>query len=572
MMRCTRECRWVVLLWVLVATPWSVRGQAPAAPSFLGVPATKWLDDLNSKDAGVRRSAAFALGKMGLPAAGAAPDLVAALREDLKPSVREAAAFALGEIGPTDNSGPILDALLKGMKDNDAKVRRSAAFALGRFGARNATVAVIGDKEIDPNAIVLDNARKAAPALQEALMDREPIVRQSAAFALGDLALRPDPMVVQALSDLADRDEDALVRRDSVSALGRLGSDARKAIRVLLARFRSDEDGVVRRAALDALVDMVTSEDVNIADDFRRALSHRDPDVVRNAALGLANIGGPTSSDAVPVLRKLTANDEEPDVRRLAFTALANIGLHAEAALPDFVRALKDDDPLIRRSAAVGLAKLGPKAKEAVPPLLAALSPAENPEEKVRMYCAEALANIDPNDPRVVKAMLKLLDEVNNYLVRHRAIWALERLRDFEQPGVVDALARVLIERGNEAKLLRYEAAKVLAVRMDERAPRRTLTVLLEALGDDKVFIYSGTVGQVGATKEGDAGAADVRSTGAGDWRRVVALAAPKLGKQLTGSEKDEMLKALEKVAKTSPDAEARAAADDAFKEISRFK
>jgi HEAT repeat protein len=542
-----------------------VAAQEPEEPQFLKVPQSKWTRELSHSDAAVRRSAAFALGKMGLPAAGSCPQLLTALT-DLKPGVREAAAFALGEIGPTDDSGPLVTALLKALKDDNAKVRRSAAFALGRLGARGSTVAVLGANNIDPVAIVRGNAKAAAPMLQEALADPEPIVRQSAAVALGELALPTDEAVVDAVGKLAAADDDPLVRRDAIVALGRIGLSARKTLPILVGRLRGDEDGVVRKAALDSLVEMVTADDANIADDFRKALTHRDADVVRNAALGLANIGGPSSADAVPVFRKMIAHDEDPEVRRIAFTALANIGAYAEAVKPNLIAALKDDDPLNRRSAAIALAKLREKAKDAVPALIAALDPSENKNEQVRMYVAEALGNIDPDDKRVVAAMLKVLGESQSYLVRHRAVWALERLKEFQQPGVVQALSHILIERGADAKLLRYEAAKVLAMRMDDRVPDRTVTVLLEALRDDKVFIYGGTFGKVGATREGDVGASDVKATGAGDWRRVVALAVEKIGREKAGT--DEVLKELKKVAQTSPDPAARMAADNAFKEL----
>src|SRR5262249_8682030 len=156
--RLSRWATFATLLCVLCGAGPRAAAQEPDEPEFLKVPASKWVRDLGSADAAVRRSAAFALGKMGLPAAGAGPQLLTALA-DLKPAVREAAAFALGEIGPTDNSGPLVEALLKALKDDNAKVRRSAAFALGRLGARGSTVAVLGSGNVDATAVVKANAK-----------------------------------------------------------------------------------------------------------------------------------------------------------------------------------------------------------------------------------------------------------------------------------------------------------------------------------------------------------------------------------------------------------------------------
>jgi HEAT repeat protein len=162
--------------------------------------------------------------------------------------------------------------------------------------------------------------------------------------------------------------------------------------------------------------------------------------------------------------------------------------------------------------------------------------------------------------------MLKVLGESKNYSVRHRAVWALEWLKEFQQPGVVQALTRVLIERGQEAKVLRYEAAKALAMRLDDRVPDKAVDVLLEALRDDKVYTYRGTFGKLEATREGAVGGADLKAAGEGDWRRVVALALEKIGKEKAGTE--EVLKELKNVARTSRDPAAREAANNVYKEL----
>jgi hypothetical protein len=101
--------------------------------SFLGKPAARWVEELNSRDPRVRRGAAFALGKAGGEALSAVPRLVRVLKDSAAP-VREAAAYALGEIGSSSwkETFPALIPLATG--DPDPMVRRSVAFALGRLG------------------------------------------------------------------------------------------------------------------------------------------------------------------------------------------------------------------------------------------------------------------------------------------------------------------------------------------------------------------------------------------------------------------------------------------------------
>jgi HEAT repeat protein len=540
--------------------------------SFLGRPAASWADQLADRDAGQRRSAAFALGKIG-PAAGLeAARLINALH-DSDPAVREAAAFALGEIGPTDaanrplpGAGRAAQTLLELLeKDQDARVRRSAAYALGRYGFW---------------------ARSAAGSLQKALADREAPVRQNAAWALGQIGPEAGPEAIGSLGRVLG-DGDALVRRDAALALGKMGqearkggsdverwNEARKALPELMNHWKHDPEPAVKKVAMEALVNLVGPEDQKLAGDLRKALHDNDPDTARNAALGLGNIGGPDAIDAVPVLAR-ALKDDDVMVRRQAATALANIGPHAGEAVAELTAALQGDRDLeVRGRAALALGRIGSTARAAIPELVRALEPIDTEQarqdpakaEEVRKYAAEALGYIDPQAPEVVKGLLRLLNEKGAYRARHRAIWALERLREFEQPGVVEAMAKTLFDDSEQARPLRYEAAKVLALRLGERVPDKTLEVLLEALRDKNLKIYKGTGASVsGSGAEAKTGQTSVKETGEGDWRRVVAEAVARVGKRAA---KPDLLAALEKVAEESVDEDARKAARDALREL----
>jgi len=83
---------------------------------------------LNDEDSDVRRSAAYALGKIRNEAAVEA--LLQALNDE-DSDVRRSTAYALGKI----RNEAAVEALLQALNDEDSNVRRSAAYALGEIAS-----------------------------------------------------------------------------------------------------------------------------------------------------------------------------------------------------------------------------------------------------------------------------------------------------------------------------------------------------------------------------------------------------------------------------------------------------
>ena len=83
-------------------------------------------------------------------------------------STRYSAASAISKLGP--DAAPAMTALIELLKHWDAMTRVAAAGAIGNIG--------ITCREI---------ARQAVPALQEALSDKEPMVRRAVGTALEDI-------------------------------------------------------------------------------------------------------------------------------------------------------------------------------------------------------------------------------------------------------------------------------------------------------------------------------------------------------------------------------------------------
>jgi HEAT repeat protein len=111
-------------------------------------------------DSEVRWNAARTLGKIGLPAKEAVPNLIAALT-DSDALVREHAAEALGDIGPQAKEA--IAALEKVLNDPDAGVRRDAVRSLGQMGPA---------------------AKSAIESIRPLLQDKEERVRKAAGTSL----------------------------------------------------------------------------------------------------------------------------------------------------------------------------------------------------------------------------------------------------------------------------------------------------------------------------------------------------------------------------------------------------
>jgi HEAT repeat protein len=502
--------------------------------TFLGRSADTWAHELSDDRPAVRRSAAFALGRIGGEALIATPELETCLH-DPDPGVRAMSAEALGDIvlalhggGQTvwEAAAPALRKALAG--DEDPRVRGAAAYALGTFGER---------------------AAGEVPALREAMRDPDPRVRRSAARAAGRLG----EAAADAVNDLCVllKDPDTLVRRDAVTALGALGSPAaRSAVRPLLSLAKDEAQGVVRRAALDKLVGLVTADDRAGAAALYPLLRGDDPDAARSAAFVLANMGGPDSAPAVPVLQELLAGEDD-QMRALAAAALGSMGPVAAPAVLDLAKALTEArNAAVRRNAALALAHIGPKARDAMPLLTKALAPSELRE--IRMFVAEAIMKIgSPANDDAVPALLHVVESDPDAEVRNSCAYCVAQRVDHETNGISKTFAKVIEETEPETLALRYEAAWHLAAHLQSKAPDRAVDLLYDLLRDRRLSGYSGTSVRVsGAGAESEAGRAQVTTVRPASSSSIRVEAARALGWLGRKANRPEIVKALREAQK----------------------
>ena len=171
-----------------------------------------------------RAEAARALGEKGEEGFVAIPYLTEAMKDE-DPGVRLRSAITLGKFGPVAQEA--VPALISVLDDIFTGVRAEAAFALGKIGV--------------PVDVVVPN-------LIETLNDPAWFVRMRAARGLASMGPQTLPELIQALQE-----ENPLMRQAAAFALGEMGADAWDAVPWLTDAL-IDEDARVRELADEALL------------------------------------------------------------------------------------------------------------------------------------------------------------------------------------------------------------------------------------------------------------------------------------------------------------------------------
>ena len=178
-------------------------------------------------------------------------------------------------------------------------------------------------------------------------------------------------------------------------------------------------------------LDELTQAEVSAATE---QLSHRDFDVRRSAAARLAWIG-PSAAAAVPALLECLS-DSEVLVRAHAAKALWDIDRRREA-IPVLIELLDATDPAGRPLASYFLGHIGPAAEESLPVLHRCLDAASGME---RVHLAEAIARINSDDARAVRALIEGLRDTAPE-VRFVAAYALGDVSLRHREDIVPALS-----------------------------------------------------------------------------------------------------------------------------------
>ncbi len=348
-------------------------------------------------DPRIRRRAAIAIGRVGLPEGGVS---LQPLMTDTDPDVRQMAALGLGLLA--DKTA--VPALTAALTDPDPRVRGRAAEALGLIGDTGSAAAV---GQMVSNAIKQGAIASLAPD-----DDRWPTSPEADAVRLGLFAL----VRQKGYEPLAAAVQDASGRVSTwwpvAYALQRI-NDAR-AIPVL--RQLAGTPGRYTRAF--AARGLGALKDAGSVPLLGSMLDQAKGDVGVSYAIvhALGQIGDPEG--AAPILALLTAEQTDPNLRLEAVSALA--ALKSDAALPIIQELLTDDWPTMRAAAMRATAAIDPQG------FLTVLSGMEADQHwAVRAAIADVLPTI-PSDA-VVDRLRAMLDDQDKRVV----------------PPVIDGLTRL---------------------------------------------------------------------------------------------------------------------------------
>ena len=490
---------------------------------------------LDHKDAGIRGSAARALGSLQAGDAAVVKALAAKL-EDSDALVRAYSAHALGTFGAASESAA--PALVKKLTDEDPAVRRQALKALraiphNKQESIDAAVKMLEKGTPQEVANILHSITESGPAavptlikllnradtrhwaclvLSELGEDGAEAVPALAAvlngnvdasgaretlLALAAIGPKAEPAVSAIAKQLSSNDN--MVRPAAAYALGRIGPAANAAIPALHARL-NDRDEFAQGAAHWALMKIEpTNQPLKRAgrDALVRLTGNTQPHVRRVALVALAEdfASEPAvaeafvnllsdENDAVRVaaeqgmfkseaaaLPALNQALRDPKRRAAALRAFRALGPHLKGALPGLIESLDTDSAEQLCEGLVGLAALGPDAASAVPQVIDVLKQAKTPE--VERHAIFTLGRIG-SAAAAAKPLLNERLASKDTVVPFAAAWALVRIgpvADLDAAKLLKTLTPALEGHNDLLKTTTLDALKLLGSRAKETAP-----------------------------------------------------------------------------------------------------
>jgi len=374
-----------------------------------------------------------------------AAKLMKKLAKEKKPAARAEAARELGDMGAWD----AVEALAAALKDPAAEVRGAAAGALVELK---------------------DKAKDAAPALKEALADRDRIVRYNAVVALHNMqAATPGELAPPLASLLADEDDDD-DRKSLAMMLVHQDLDDAAARKIILGQIEKGEPEV-RRAILDQMWSQDTMETrAPWKAEAAKVLAvlvtaDKDPKVRRQAIVLLWK-GKSVSSGPVgdALLKALDDTDEE-----VSHQAAATLNGLEKSPLPvtavtHLTARLKSPDPEVRASAARTLGGLIGYREKFRTQLMAVLATDKEPEVRV----AAVVGLDDISDDTAVPALLKALKTDSDPDVRKAVCKAWSETgtwMQLERTKTLEAARAALEEARSDGRLKRDAEAALAALK-----------------------------------------------------------------------------------------------------------
>ncbi len=290
---------------------------------------------------------------------------------------KEAGSKAVNSMAEEEERGEISEDMLQAIEAKDKALRKHIASSLN-IDYREKTDELeeaLTSEEQDYNAyasIALSESGAQEPGnetekLLRALKSEDGNIRLAAIMALGE---RGEEAAVEPINQILIRDY-PLVRKSAAFALGKIGSD--RAVDVLLKEMKASEEGKVRSSAAISLGKIGSEESVPYLSD---RLRDGKVDVRSSAALALGMIGNETAVEPlIEVLENGKSSGEKikntmnsnADLRKSIVLSLGEIG--SSEATGTLISTMNDGNEAleVRTAAAMSLGEIGdPEAIEAL--------------------------------------------------------------------------------------------------------------------------------------------------------------------------------------------------------------
>lgn len=454
---------------------------------------------LGDPEARVRRRAALAVGRVGLPE-GVDP-LLPLLKGDLEPEVRQMAAFALGLIGDARAA----DALGAALADPDPTVQGRAAEALGLIGHKPAAPAIAAMMRAHVGAGVLaaidpdDLSYPMSPAVEAVRLGMYALVRLGAydelAATLLDGSGRPvshwwpvayafqrvnDPRASGALRTLLDgqgqmarafaaRGLGTLKERSAVDALIKTAVNGGEALAVRVQAVRA-LGAIGEPKAGDPLLELMIRPPAPSGGRGATPAATPPPAPLdRNLQLEIVTaLGQLRYAGAIDLMLDLIS-DPWPAMRAAAIRSL--VAIDQDAFITTISALDPDPDWTVRAAVARALGTLDAGRAEARLTVLAG-----DQDQRVIAAVIEALVAVKaPTAPALLLEKIK----ADDFVVRRAAANGLAALRP---AGAVEALLAAFEDSAERDST--YVARAAMASALAEIDPARARPVLEKALSD----------------------------------------------------------------------------------------
>jgi hypothetical protein len=214
--------------------------------------------------------------------------------------------------------------------------------------------------------------------------DDAAIVRRQVVSAVGRICPTSDELLPLLLAGLDDGDQQVQVL--AAMRLGEMEARAKQAVSRLLEHLTSGKDVETRQEIIYAL-SKIAPQDDHVADAMISLLMDKDQTILRaNAATALGSMQTRHAETVSALLSAFASEDERSrkethELRRATLVALGKKGTSAQKAIPLLTTVVSNHrlEPDLRAAAAASLGQIGVRSKE----VLAVLKAAENDDQSL---------------------------------------------------------------------------------------------------------------------------------------------------------------------------------------------